>query len=77
MLELQSSLYRDQLTGLEISRAHILLKELIANPFPVSLIWLDLKGFGRLNTYLGRETGDEIHERLRMCFSLGCKMAII
>ena len=61
VLELQSSLYRDQLTGLgNLKSAYPLLKELISNPFPVSLIWLDLKGFGRLNTYLGRETGDEI-----------------
>jgi len=60
-LKLKSSLYCDELTGLgNLKSAHLLLKDLIKNPVPISLIWLDLKGFGRLNTYLGREKGDTI-----------------
>ena len=60
-LKLKSSLYRDELTGLgNLKSAHLLLKDLLKNPVPISLIWLDLKGFGRLNTYLGREKGDTI-----------------
>ena len=61
LLKLQASLYRDQLTGLgNLKSADPLLQGLISDSVPLSLVWIDLKGFGRLNTYLGRETGDEI-----------------
>jgi len=30
------------------------------NPDPVAIIWLDLAGFGRLNSLLGRSKGDEV-----------------
>ncbi|WP_413429994.1 EAL domain-containing protein [Synechococcus sp. Cu2B8-bc1011] len=60
-LSLQSSLLCDQLTGLgNLKSAYAHLKDSISTGLPVSLIWLDLKGFGRLNTYLGRAKGDEI-----------------
>ena len=60
-LSLQSSLLCDQLTGLgNLKSAYALLKDSISTGIPVSLIWLDLKGFGRLNTYLGRAKGDDI-----------------
>ena len=60
-LSLQSSLLCDQLTGLgNLKSAYALLKDSISTGLPVSLIWLDLKGFGRLNTYLGRAKGDDI-----------------
>ncbi len=60
-LSLQSSLLCDQLTGLgNLKSAYALLKDIISTGLPVSLVWLDLKGFGRLNTYLGRAKGDEI-----------------
>ncbi len=61
LMTLQTSLYRDQLTGLgNLKSAYPLLNAFIAKSLPFALVWLDLKGFGRLNTYLGRTTGDEI-----------------
>ncbi len=61
ILSLKSSLLCDQLTGLgNLKSAYVLLKDIISNGLPVSIVWLDLKGFGRLNTYLGRAKGDEI-----------------